>query len=198
MTPVSTHYLQHSSHFLPHAAFCRLSFGMLLVDVRTSSSWRMRLEAIMLVLAGEFFGRSFRRVLRKVFLIDYCILNRLISASVQSVVFYGFNCQTTELRLYTALCMLTGLAGSIVPFMSWFDERRNKVCSLFNRFLFGVPFPPWSAYGDPVKCISNLRYPLISCDLGIRQTDACAQLIVTNRNGASCSSLACALRLYFP
>lgn len=66
---------------------------------------------------------------------DVAELIRLISASVQSVVFYGFNCQTTEMRLYTTLCMLTGLAGSIIPFQAWFNERRNKVrAPLFPDF----------------------------------------------------------------
>lgn len=71
---------------------------------------------------------------------DVAELIRLISASVQSVVFYGFNCQTTEMRLYTTLCMLTGLAGSIIPFQAWFNERRNKV-----RF---PSFPTLSSTGD--------------------------------------------------
>jgi len=109
---------------------------MLLMDVRTLSSWGARPEVIMLALAGgsssclqypiEHDGAS----------------NRLISASVQNVVFYGFKCKPTELRLYTALCMMTGLAGSVVPFMSWFDERRNKV---FFRLPSSHRFLSWAS-----------------------------------------------------
>lgn len=58
---------------------------------------------------------------------DYVGIGWLISASVQTVVFYGFRCQDTQLRVYTTLCMLTGLAGSVIPFQGWFNERRNKV-----------------------------------------------------------------------
>lgn len=53
--------------------------------------------------------------------------HRLISASVATMVYHGFNCQPTHLTMYTSLSILTGLAGSVVPFQVWFNERRNKV-----------------------------------------------------------------------
>lgn len=42
---------------------------------------------------------------------------------------------------------MTGLAGSIVPFQAWFDERRNKVCKsqfdLYEYWLMSMLHQKW-------------------------------------------------------
>ena len=53
-------------------------------------------------------------------------LHRLISASVGSVVYYGFQCHTNPRTLFLSLCFITGLAGSVLPFMDWFNKPKHK------------------------------------------------------------------------
>ncbi|KAF8319336.1 HlyIII-domain-containing protein [Clavulina sp. PMI_390] len=75
--------------------------------------------------------------------VDYIGIGWLISASVQSIVFYGFKTDVWELRIYTGLSILTGLAGSVVPFMNWFNDRRNKKWRIvfFLSLCFASFFP---------------------------------------------------------
>ncbi|CAE6416767.1 unnamed protein product [Rhizoctonia solani] len=61
--------------------------------------------------------------------IDYVGIGWLISASVSGVVYYGFACQPAIMRFYISIAIMTGIAGSILPFQAWFDERKNKVPS---------------------------------------------------------------------
>lgn len=56
---------------------------------------------------------------------------RLISASVGTVVYYGFSCNSEAVMAYLSLCLVTGIAGSIFPFMRWFNDRKYKVCPFF-------------------------------------------------------------------
>lgn len=55
--------------------------------------------------------------------------DRLISASVGSVVYYGFPCQPTTRDAFLLLCLAIGVSGSIFPFMKWFNMRKYKACS---------------------------------------------------------------------
>ena len=59
--------------------------------------------------------------------------NRLISASVGTVVYYGFSCHSQAAALYLSLCVVTGILGSIFPFMRWFNEQKYRVRSTFLR-----------------------------------------------------------------
>ncbi|KAG8684877.1 hypothetical protein FRC11_011480, partial [Ceratobasidium sp. 423] len=59
--------------------------------------------------------------------IDYVGIGWLISASVSGVVYYGFACQPAIMWFYISIAIMTGIAGSILPFQAWFDERKNKV-----------------------------------------------------------------------
>lgn len=52
---------------------------------------------------------------------------RLISASVGTVVHYGFQCHPSIGHIFLGVCFLTGLAGNIFPFMDWFNKRKYKV-----------------------------------------------------------------------
>ncbi|KAG9095294.1 hypothetical protein FS749_010721 [Ceratobasidium sp. UAMH 11750] len=59
--------------------------------------------------------------------VDYVGIGWLISASVSGVVYYGFACQPGWMKVYISVTIATGIAGSILPFQGWFNERRNKV-----------------------------------------------------------------------
>lgn len=52
---------------------------------------------------------------------------RLISASVGTVVYYGFQCNSTATKGFLSLCVGMGVAGSILPFCEWFNMPRFKV-----------------------------------------------------------------------
>ena len=54
-------------------------------------------------------------------------MDRLISASVGTVVYYGFKCQPTTRDAFLLLCFAIGVSGSIFPFMNWFNMREYKV-----------------------------------------------------------------------
>lgn len=54
-------------------------------------------------------------------------LYRLISASVATIMYYGFTCHPVWLAVYIGLTIATGIAGTVAPFQTWFDERKNKV-----------------------------------------------------------------------
>ncbi|KAF8510560.1 HlyIII-domain-containing protein [Hysterangium stoloniferum] len=58
--------------------------------------------------------------------IDYVGIGWLISASIGSVVYYGFGCRPTTAAFYLIITFCLGIAGSILPFMTWFNERKNK------------------------------------------------------------------------
>ncbi|KAN0134044.1 HlyIII domain containing protein [Lactarius tabidus] len=58
--------------------------------------------------------------------IDYVGIAWLISASVATVVYYGFQCNTNLRRIYLLICVINGLMGSIFPFWDWFNGPKNK------------------------------------------------------------------------
>jgi adiponectin receptor len=53
--------------------------------------------------------------------------NRLISGSVGTIVYYGFQCNTNPRNVFLIICLLNGLAGTVVSFWDWFDGNENKV-----------------------------------------------------------------------
>jgi len=59
--------------------------------------------------------------------IDYIGIGWLISASVGTVVYYGFQCNVAVRNLFLALCFAMGLSGSICPFMAWFNEYEYRL-----------------------------------------------------------------------
>ena len=52
---------------------------------------------------------------------------RLISASIGSIVHYAYKCHPDLGYCFLALSFATGLAGSIFPFMSWFNQVEHRV-----------------------------------------------------------------------
>ena len=64
--------------------------------------------------------------------VDYVGIGWLISASIGTVVYYGFSCHQQSAWLYLSLCLVMGIAGSVFPFMAWFNERKYKVRSPYH------------------------------------------------------------------
>jgi len=58
--------------------------------------------------------------------VDYVGIGWLISASVGTIVHYGYQCHPGKGQTFLWLCFLTGLAGNIFPFMEWFNERKYR------------------------------------------------------------------------
>ncbi|KAH7888863.1 hemolysin-III related-domain-containing protein [Phlebopus sp. FC_14] len=58
--------------------------------------------------------------------IDYVGIGWLISASVGTVVYYGFQCHPNVGKLFLWGCLLTGAAGNVLPFFKWFNDRAYK------------------------------------------------------------------------
>lgn len=58
--------------------------------------------------------------------IDYLGIGWLISASIATVVYYGFSCRPYPFTIYLGMTMVAGLAGSVLPFMKWFNQRKHK------------------------------------------------------------------------
>ena len=56
--------------------------------------------------------------------------DRLISASVGTVVYYGFQCHPNLGNFFLVCCFLIGLAGNVFPFLKWFNDGAYKVRSL--------------------------------------------------------------------
>ncbi|KAG8861741.1 hypothetical protein FRB96_002699 [Tulasnella sp. 330] len=52
---------------------------------------------------------------------------RLISASLATLIYYGYGCHPVWLAVYIGLTIGTGIAGTVAPFQTWFDERKNKL-----------------------------------------------------------------------
>ncbi|KAF9016824.1 putative G-protein coupled receptor [Hymenopellis radicata] len=58
--------------------------------------------------------------------VDYVGIGWLISASVGTVVYYGFRCHANLGNAFLSLCFVTGLAGNIFPFMDWFNQYEHR------------------------------------------------------------------------
>ncbi|EJT97392.1 HlyIII-domain-containing protein [Dacryopinax primogenitus] len=58
--------------------------------------------------------------------VDYVGIGWLISASITSAIYYGFYCDPHTAAIYAAFSILTGALGTVLPFMHWFNQRKNK------------------------------------------------------------------------
>ncbi|EJD03196.1 HlyIII-domain-containing protein [Fomitiporia mediterranea MF3/22] len=70
--------------------------------------------------------------------VDYVGIGWLISASVGTVVYYGFSCHSEIVMAYLSLCLVTGILGSVFPFMAWFNDRKYKPVRVV--FFLGMAF----------------------------------------------------------
>lgn len=65
-------------------------------------------------------------------LLNHSHPTRLISASVGTVVYYGFqNCHPEVGNAFLVCCLMTGIAGNAFPFFKWFDQAEYKVMTFF-------------------------------------------------------------------
>lgn len=58
---------------------------------------------------------------------------RLISASVGTVVYYGFQGHNVARNNFLVLCVVMGFLGSVFPFMDWFNDIKYRVSNLHCR-----------------------------------------------------------------
>ncbi|TFK53717.1 HlyIII-domain-containing protein [Heliocybe sulcata] len=58
--------------------------------------------------------------------VDYVGIGWLISASVGTVVYYGFRAHPALSSLFLAFSFVMGVIGSVLPFQQWFNEREYK------------------------------------------------------------------------
>ncbi|EAU91108.1 hypothetical protein CC1G_03276 [Coprinopsis cinerea okayama7 len=59
---------------------------------------------------------------------DYIGIGWLISATVATIVHYGFqDCHPTLSYCFLGLCLLTGVLGNIFPFMKWFNMHEYRL-----------------------------------------------------------------------
>ncbi|KAF9075315.1 hemolysin-III related-domain-containing protein [Rhodocollybia butyracea] len=81
--------------------------------------------------------------------VDYVGIGWLISASVGTVVHYGFQCHPDLGNVFLVGCLLTGLLGSICPFMSWFNEGWRIVFFLSLAFFSLAPLAAMAIIHTP-------------------------------------------------
>ncbi|EIN11606.1 HlyIII-domain-containing protein [Punctularia strigosozonata HHB-11173 SS5] len=58
--------------------------------------------------------------------LDYVGIGWLISASVASVMYYAFQAHPAARDIYLGLSFFTAIAGTVLPFMDWFNQRQYK------------------------------------------------------------------------
>ncbi|PCH36142.1 HlyIII-domain-containing protein [Wolfiporia cocos MD-104 SS10] len=70
--------------------------------------------------------------------IDYVGIGWLISASVGTVVHYGYQCNPTTRSVFLTLCLIMGISGSVLPFTEWFNryEYRKYRITFFVALAF--------------------------------------------------------------
>ncbi|KAI6046128.1 hemolysin-III related-domain-containing protein [Pisolithus marmoratus] len=85
--------------------------------------------------------------------IDYVGIGWLISASVGTVVYYGFQCHPNIGNAFLACCLLTGVAGNAFPFFKWFNDPVYR----HLRILFFVSLAFTSV--APLAVLSYLHSP---------------------------------------
>ncbi|KAH0827992.1 hemolysin-III related-domain-containing protein [Lanmaoa asiatica] len=54
--------------------------------------------------------------------IDYVGIGWLISASIGTIVHYGFQCHPILEKFFLVSCFLIGVAGNVFPFLKWFND----------------------------------------------------------------------------
>jgi adiponectin receptor len=68
--------------------------------------------------------------------LDYVGISLLIAASVVVTEYYGFYCESLFRNSYIVATSLFGVAGVVVPWLSWFDQKGKK------DILLSAPPPP--------------------------------------------------------
>ncbi|EMD37295.1 G-protein coupled receptor [Gelatoporia subvermispora B] len=58
--------------------------------------------------------------------VDYVGIGWLIAASVGTIVYYGFQCDSIASKIFLGFCFAMGVSGSILPFTNWFNEKEYR------------------------------------------------------------------------
>jgi len=69
---------------------------------------------------------------------DYVGIGWLISASVGTVVHYGFYCHATPRVVFVSFSVVSALLGTVFPFMDWFDRFEYRMYRI--AFFLGLAF----------------------------------------------------------
>ncbi|KAG1812170.1 hemolysin-III related-domain-containing protein [Suillus subaureus] len=86
--------------------------------------------------------------------IDYVGIGWLISASVGTVVYYGFQkCHPEVGNAFLVCCFMTGIAGNAFPFFKWFDQAEYKHCRI--AFFLSLAFTA----AAPMTALAYLQSP---------------------------------------
>ncbi|KAJ7847507.1 hemolysin-III related-domain-containing protein [Mycena olivaceomarginata] len=106
--------------------------------------------------------------------VDYVGIGWLISASIGTIVYYGYAAHPHLAYPFLALCLLMAVTGSILPFMAWFDRYENRLwrLSFFLALVFCAAAPVAGIallYGASAMAafVAPLLPTLASCALGI-------------------------------
>ncbi|KAL5507028.1 IZH3 [Sanghuangporus vaninii] len=106
--------------------------------------------------------------------VDYVGIGWLISASVGTVVYYGMSCHSQAALAYLSLCVITGIAGSIFPFMRWFNDPKFRVYRI--AFFVGMTFTAFAplihlahlySVSETLSFISHISPSLLSYIIGL-------------------------------
>jgi len=117
-----------------------------------------------------FTGHAHTDTVRCAACVDYCGISALITASVQSVVWFGFYEDDVFRTVYTLILAVMGIVGITIPFFSWFSHEgyRNFRISIFISMAFTsiIPvchaiilrgwIPTWNFFYP--EAMSNLTY----------------------------------------
>ncbi|SJX60030.1 related to IZH3-membrane protein involved in zinc ion homeostasis [Sporisorium reilianum f. sp. reilianum] len=71
-------------------------------------------------------GCSDRKWFERFACVDYTGIAWLVAASIWTIVYNCFYCQPNLALFYSFTTLVVGLAGAILPWAEWFNERRNK------------------------------------------------------------------------
>ncbi|KAJ6613882.1 hemolysin-III related-domain-containing protein [Mycena sp. CBHHK59/15] len=106
--------------------------------------------------------------------VDYVGIGWLISASVATIVHYGYACRPHLGYPFLALCLCTALTGSVLPFMAWFDKHENRLFRLaFFLVLVSSAIAPIAgivvlhSMREMLDFIVPILPTLLSCAIGI-------------------------------
>jgi len=105
---------------------------------------------------------------------DYVGIGWLIAASMGTVVHYGFYCHETPRILFLSLCAVTGLLGTVFPFMDWFDKYEYRLYRI--AFFLGIAFSAFAPLAwmirlhglwETISFITPVFPSIVSCLVGL-------------------------------
>ncbi|KAF7350051.1 putative G-protein coupled receptor [Mycena venus] len=106
--------------------------------------------------------------------VDYVGIGWLISASIGTIVYYGYATHPHIAYPFLALCLAMAVLGSVLPFMAWFDHYENRLWRLafFIALVFCAAAPiAGLAIVYDVRAMASFVAPILptlaSCGMGV-------------------------------